>query len=1146
MSTDPGGIRDLDAAIRRALDGIERAPVPGPELTARVATLVTLLRRRIPLGTGADLSQVLARARAVLGKLPFGPGLDTGGLAEVTEALRAGAAAHPEGVPFDGYIAFARTVLDRSPPTDPHRPTHLGILAALLYLAWRVDGNRDRLSEALLLRRVAVYATRPGDPVLPERLHLLGAVAREGYEATSDPHALDEAVTAHRHGARSTAATDQWHRTHLAGLSDALRLRHDRDGDAAALRESVDAGLAAVRLCPPGDPDRPRMLDLAALALWQSFTTVGASVLGQAAALSREAVATTTEAADQRGYLANLCGILNSLYAATGDPRVVTEAVEAGRRATAAGRPTHHMWSALADALTNRYRLTGEVPVLDEAITIDRTVLGMTPPENRVRPWYLYRLGRHLQVRYIVSGNPADSDESFDAVRQALAQARPGSTAAALAALTLGEGLLQKAVATSDPAAARGAVDVLRSLVARTPRGDPDRGLYLIDLAGALWQAYTTSRDARLVDEGIAVAHEVLASASLTPVLRTYAETNLGILLMSRYELGGDPADLDAAAAITGRSSTAVASGQPNHALLLANHADVLRLRYLRGRDGAARVATVEAYRQAIAAGPGEARVRIDAAKRLADLAAGEADWPVAAEATRAAIALIPRLAPRHFRLEHKEQVLVPFPGLASDAAAAAVHVRPPEEAVELLEQGRGVLLADLLDARGELDALRVAAPELAERLDRLRQRLDTPPDGSPAAGRTVTAGPDARQPSAAPPGEDLAAAWDELLAQIRSQRGFERFLRPPSAAELRDVGAEGPVVAVNVSAYHSDAFLVTAEGTRVVPLPGLTPDVVWQRVADFGQALATGQDETAAPLRRLRAEQTVRETLGWLWDVLAEPVLAALDLPDPDGGQLPRLWWMPTGPLNFLPVHAAGHYAAPAGPDNTGSPARNLLDRAVSSYAPTLRGLLKARRAQASPTRHFPLVVAVPGELRDVSAEAREIAARYPGGRSLVGRAAERDRVLANLPRAGWVHFACHGYSDVADPSRGHLVLHDGQLSIRDVTRLNLSNAEFALLSACATARGGTRLPDEAIHLTAAFQLAGYRHVVGTLWPVADDVARAVTGGLYATLRPDRQPAGHQQFAGAARALHSTVQEQRRRWPGTPSLWASWIHIGA
>src|SRR3984957_12976421 len=56
-----------------------------------------------------------------------------------------------------------------------------------------------------------------------------------------------------------------------------------------------------------------------------------------------------------------------------------------------------------------------------------------------------------------------------------------------------------------------------------------------------------------------------------------------------------------------------------------------------------------------------------------------------------------------------------------------------------------------------------------------------------------------------------------------------------------------------------------------------------------------------------------------------------------------PRIWWCPTGPLTFLPIHAAGLY-------NTGDPGFKTSDFVTSSYTPTLTTLvelpLRARRS--------------------------------------------------------------------------------------------------------------------------------------------------------------------------------------------------------
>src|SRR6266498_4587948 len=47
---------------------------------------------------------------------------------------------------------------------------------------------------------------------------------------------------------------------------------------------------------------------------------------------------------------------------------------------------------------------------------------------------------------------------------------------------------------------------------------------------------------------------------------------------------------------------------------------------------------------------------------------------------------------------------------------------------------------------------------------------------------------------------------------------------------------------------------------------------------------------------------------------------------------KLPRIWWCPTGPLAFLPIHAAGIYV-----DGKGVPAQHLSEFAVSSYIPNV-----------------------------------------------------------------------------------------------------------------------------------------------------------------------------------------------------------------
>ncbi len=105
------------------------------------------------------------------------------------------------------------------------------------------------------------------------------------------------------------------------------------------------------------------------------------------------------------------------------------------------------------------------------------------------------------------------------------------------------------------------------------------------------------------------------------------------------------------------------------------------------------------------------------------------------------------------------------------------------------------------------------------------------------------------------------------------------------------------------------------------------------------------------------------------------------------------------------------------------------------------------------------------------------------------------------------------------------------------DIARLRPPDAHLAYLSACGTARGGDVLSDAVIHISSAFQLAGYPHVAGTLWPIVDDVAARIAADVYAGL-----PTG----ADSARWLHASVRRVRDDYAGnSPLLWASHLHIG-
>lgn len=102
-------------------------------------------------------------------------------------------------------------------------------------------------------------------------------------------------------------------------------------------------------------------------------------------------------------------------------------------------------------------------------------------------------------------------------------------------------------------------------------------------------------------------------------------------------------------------------------------------------------------------------------------------------------------------------------------------------------------------------------------------------------------------------------------------------------------------------------------------------------------------------------------------------------------------------------------------------------------------------------------------------------------------------DDILLALETYKIFHFAGHGKTDPIEPLKSFLLLNDWKkdpLTVTSLLEANLNTkAPFlAYLSACGTGQiRDDKSVDESIHLANACQLAGFHHIVGTLWSIDD-----------------------------------------------------------
>jgi CHAT domain-containing protein len=161
------------------------------------------------------------------------------------------------------------------------------------------------------------------------------------------------------------------------------------------------------------------------------------------------------------------------------------------------------------------------------------------------------------------------------------------------------------------------------------------------------------------------------------------------------------------------------------------------------------------------------------------------------------------------------------------------------------------------------------------------------------------------------------------------------------------------------------------------------------------------------------------------------------------------------------------------------------------------------------------------------------------------LGAEATKAAILQEGGDADLLHLACHAWFDPTQPLSSGLVLSrdetpdgdSGLLQAWEVFQRMRLSADLVVLSACQSGLGQEVRGEGLVGLTRAFQYAGARSLVASLWDVADESTAAFMLAFYASLKSG---------LGKDDALQQAVLAHQAdpRWD-SPFHWAAFVLIG-
>jgi len=367
-----------------------------------------------------------------------------------------------------------------------------------------------------------------------------------------------------------------------------------------------------------------------------------------------------------------------------------------------------------------------------------------------------------------------------------------------------------------------------------------------------------------------------------------------------------------------------------------------------------------------------------------------------------------------------------------------------------------------------------------------------------------------------------LEDRMSSIEARLSATQGVAELYAPP--AGLRDVqdALDDETALIEFAAVEGRliAFVVARGDIRIHRDLGDVErifDLVGQFRFQVGRALRPGAMTGNRAERLTRDAWRVLEAIG---DTIVQPLLTEI-------AGATRLVIVPHGVLHLLPftaVRADGAF---------------LIERFEVVNAPSASLYAHLRSVSPETPSGSPVVVGVADQRApQIREEARAVAERLPGARTLSGEEATVEAVARSVPHAPIVHFACHGRFEALNPLASGLRLHDRWMTVRDVYRLELDGASV-VLSGCETGMSEVASGDELIGILRAFLGAGARAMAVSLWVVEDEAAVEMMRRAY-----DEMSRNDLKTKNLPKAMRAAQLDLLARSPH-PAIWAPFILVG-